>query len=461
MGRLHTSRSVLRFHPFSMIRATCGKKRRAFWGCWCAALMILLPSAMQAADDANPCLACDREMRKTFESIQAWRRVHNGEYPADIAELKLAGLLPPTGGICPEVLRESAGASAAHGGISSRADSADPPGTYEYEMSAKVDQYENDKMDLPADAKPYTRQDLKAVLLRRPFFEQVPILRCSSHRAVEPKGIPHDETAFRNLTVEGKVYWSGSCWEQCWLDDVPLCAREDNVLFGLKGPPFYTDRAPTLPQALDLRKWSCSFGDQAWWWDSPMFQERIERQKAANLHAFFQENHGRVLTLDGLDWWVDGLVQLQGRISSNIETLYEAPGLKAFVWQKTGVPVARTFTRAAWLQGTVWAANAGETVGWLVWHYSDGSSAQVPIVYGTNTARFWAEPSQIEGEQHFPEPVWRFHEEKEAVGRERWLRIYRQEWSNPRPETEVASLDFVSNPACQAAPFLIAVDILP
>jgi hypothetical protein len=409
-------------------------------------------------DETNACLACDREMRKTFESIQAWRRLHNGQYPPRIADLKQAGLLPPNGGICPEVLRESPGASATHGGISSRTDFGDPPGIYEYEMSAKVDQYDDDKLYLPSDAKPYTRQDLKSALLRRPFFEQVAILRCSSHRAVKPKEFARDDTVFRNFTTTGNIYWSGWYWEQCWLDDVPLGARDANVLFGLKGPPFHTDRTPTLPQALDLRKWSCTFGDDAWWWGAPVFQENVERQMAANLQPFFQEDHGRVSTLDGVDWWLDGLVQLDGRIKQRGETKYDASELHGFVWQKTGLTVGRVFARATWLQGTVWTANAGETVGWLVWHYADGDTQKVAIVYGQNTARFWAEPSQMEGEKNFLEPVWRFHQHKEAVGRERWLRIYRQEWINPRPNIEVTSLDFISNPACRAAPFLIAAD---
>ena len=416
------------------------------------------PPPVRAGDDTNLCLACDRQMRKVFESIQAWRRLHNGQYPPGLADLNFAGLLPSTGDICPEVLRESPGASAAHGGISSRADSADPPGMYEYDLSAKV---EDDAFFLPADAKPHTRQDLKTILLRRPFFEQVPILRCSSHRAPAPAKFAGEDDVFRNLTVDGNVYWSGLYWEQQWLDDVPYCARGANVLFGLKGPPFYTDRAPALPQALDLRKWSCAFGDQAWWWDFPMFDEGDQRQVAAGLRPLFQENHGRVLTLAGTDWWLDGLVQLQGRVRQKGETIYNAPGLEAFAWKKTDVAVGRRFKSATWLQGTVWTAEAGETAGWLVWHFSDGDTERVPILYGHDTARFWAEPAQKAGEKNFAEPVWQVHEDAQAAGRERWLRAYRQTWVNPRPAMAVASVDFVSNPACRAAPFLIAINVLP
>jgi hypothetical protein len=428
---------------------------------WPLSLLITALPILGRADTAPPCLACDREMRKTFEAIQAWRRLHDGRFPGRLADLKTAGLLPVDCAICPDVLRERHGASAARSGVSSSADAADPPGTYEYELSGKVRKSQSDRMFLPDDAPPYTRQDVKTALLRRPFFEQVPILRCSSHREAAPAQFTAKDEGWRNLTVEGKVYWSGRYWEQLWLDDVPYCARDANVLFGLKGPPFHTDRAPTLAGALDLRKWSCAFGDHVWWWTYPMFEQEPNRQVAAHLRPFFQEDHGRVLKLNDTEWWLDGLVQLQGRISSDQQSLYTAPGRLTCAWKKTGAEVGRAFRRASWLQGTVWTAAAGETVGWLVWHYADGATERAPIIYGRNTARFWAEPRQIENEKDFVEPVWRFHETKEAVGKERWLRIYRQEWVNPRPEVVVASLDFVSNQDCPAAPFLIAVNVVP
>jgi len=429
----------------------------------CASLALLALSQIPAFAELDPaCRACDRELRKTLEAIQAWRRLHNGAYPEYIADLKLAGMLPADGGICPEVLREHGGASATQVGIiRSAADFADPPGIYQYEMSAKVDKYAIEKPYLPANALPYTSQDIKSALLSRPFFEQVPILRCLSHRDAAPKQFTGPGDAYRNLTVEGKVYWSKLYWEQLWLDDVPYCARESMVWFGLKGPPFYADRAPTLACALDLRKWSCAFGDHAWWWTLPMFDVGTNRQFAAHLRPFFQENHGRVLRLDETDWWLNGLVQLQGRTMRKGENIYNAPGMEAFAWKKNGAVVGRKFGRAAWLQGTVWTATPGDTTGWLVWHYAGGDTERVPIIYGRNTARFWIYNRNIQARRESVEPVWRFHESKADVYQDRWLRIYEQDWNNPRPEAMVESLDFVSNPDCRAAPFLIAVNVYP
>lgn len=426
-----------------------------------ALLAVLLFGGSASAAGDNPCLDCDREMRKTFDAIQAWRRLHHGRYPDRLVDLKQAGLLPSDRAICPDVLRERIGGNAAHREVSSRSEAGDPQGTYEYELSAKVLKSGGERIYLPSNAPSYTRQDVKAELLRRPFFEQIPILRCSSHRAVAPPPFAGADDVRRNATVAGSIYWSRTFWEHLWLNDVPYCARDANVLFGLKGPPFYTDRTPVLPEALDLRKWNCAFGDHAWWWTYPMFEEGVNRQTAAHLRPFFEENHGRSIKVAGTQWWIDGLVQLQGQVLPSGRNHYSAPGMEAFVWQKTGVSVNRTIRGASWLQGTVWVGRNDEPAGWLVWKYADGAEERVPVIYGKTTARFWGDAKQIEGESGFPDPVWKHHETTEAVGKERWLRLYQQHWTNPRPDIIVTILDFVSNRESPAAPFIIAVNVTP
>ncbi|HXJ58827.1 MAG TPA: hypothetical protein VNU68_19380 [Verrucomicrobiae bacterium] len=423
--------------------------------------LLLLAGELAAAEADALCRDCDRQMRKTFEAIQAWRRVHGGRYPARLVDLKTSGLLPADGAICPDVLQERLGADAAHSDTTSRHRLGDPADVYEYEMSATVDLRGQDRLYLPEGAPSYMRQDLKAELLRRKFSEQVAMLRCSSHRAVAPPPYEGRANVRRNITVEGKIYWSGRLWEQLWLEDVPYCARDANVLYGLKGPPFHVDRAPAFAEALDLRKWSCAFGDHPWWWTHPIFDERPNRQTAPHLRPFFQEQHGRAITLGSNHWWLNGLVQLQGQVSNLPADRYRAPGMEAFVWKRTGVQVNQQIEGATWLQGTVWTAAEGDTVGSLVWHYSNGGEETVPIIYGKTTARFWAQPAQIEQEKGFLQPVWSHYEDENKERRERWLRIYQQEWRNPRPDLLVTTVDFVSNQQCPAAPFLVAATVIP
>jgi hypothetical protein len=423
---------------------------------WFGALIEL---ASSPASNSVQCLQCDRQMRRTIEAIQAWRRMHEGHYPGRLADLISSDLMQAGGAICPEVQNESAFGDGSHRLASSRLDGGDPAGTYEYEMSDKVLKSRFERRWLPPDSPEYTRQDLKSDLLKRQFSEQVPLLRCTSHRDPGILQAADEGKIWRNATFEGKIYPSAEFWETLWLDQVPYCAREVNVLFGLKGPPFHTEIAPALPQALDLRRWSCAFGDHPWWWTFPMFEEEPNRQMAAQLKPFFEEKHGRSVTIRDEQWWLDGLTQLQGRIVSSRKDVYRGPGMEAFVWQKKGIALPGTIKGASWLQGTVWTAPVGEIAGWLVWHYKDGQSERVPLIYGQSTARFWGDLKQIDEEKDYPEPVWKHHESFEAVGKERWLRVYRQSWVNPRPEAGMATLDFVSNTNSMAAPFLIAVNI--
>jgi len=265
----------------------------------------------------------------------------------------------------------------------------------------------------------------------------------------------------RNLGFSGDTYWSAWYWELIWLADVPYCARESMVLFGLKGPPFYVDQAPALPAALDLRRWSCGFGDHPWWWTVPLFDERPNSQLAPDLKPFFREQHGRVLEVQGEDYWINGLTQLQGRISSHERDRYRQSRRQAFVWERLGLPVDRTFKRASWLQGTLWVAPTRDVVGWLIWHYADGLTERAAVAYGADTARFWADAQQLKDEAGYPEPAWKHHQSVEEVMRERWLRLYKQSWDNPRPDVPVKSVDFVSNTNSPAAPFIVSINVFP
>jgi hypothetical protein len=254
-----------------------------------------------------------------LESLQAWRRLNQGRYPERLADLKNAGLMPSGGAICAGVRGEAEGADSSHRLATSRIEGGDPSAAYEYELSEKVAKSRLEARWLPLGSPRYTRLDVKRELLRRPFFEQIPILRCTSHRTSAPEQFRTNDTPWLNLNVEGRVYWSGKYWEELFLADVPYACRDANVLFGLKGPPFHSGHEPTLEAALDLRPWSCAFGDHPWWWTIRCSTKPANRDAAPHLRPFFEEKHGRVATLRKTQWWLDGLVQLQGRVGKESE----------------------------------------------------------------------------------------------------------------------------------------------
>jgi hypothetical protein len=400
-------------------------------------------------------------MRKLEESLQAWRRGHRGNYPERLVDLADAGLMPFVNGFCPNLRHELLSSDARHSMATSRRPGADPAGFYEYELTPNDHKSATEADYLPPGTPAYTRRDIKLELLRRPQADQVPLLRCSSHRAEAPEPLRKTDKPIRNASYTGDVYWSGEYWEIHWLSDVPHCERDSIVLFGLKGPYFYVDKPPAMATALDLRSWSCAFGDHPWWWTVPLFVPRPNHEYAPQLRPFFAEKHGRTLRLGSREYWINGLTQLQGNISTNRDDLYHQAIRQSFVWERSGLGVAKKFRTASWLQGTIWMARFNDTAGWLIWHYRDGTAERVPITYGKTTARFWGDSDQIATEKNFPEPVWKHHETAEEVGKERWLRLYEQSWDNPHPDLEVATLDFVSNRESPAAPFIVSINVYP
>ncbi len=425
-------------------------------------LGVLLPLLSWGGDSDT--LPCDREMRKTIEALQAFRRQNEGHYPDSLSELTRHGYLQLRDATCP-MNRQGDGSDEERADyISSRRLGGDRSGLYEYEMSDQVSLDKPSHIYLPANPPRFTRAQLKGELLRRAFAEQVPLLRCDHHRPPFPLAwLPKDSR--RNATATGMVYWSGLFWERIWVADVPATSRDLNVFYGLEGPPFYVDHAPSLDGAMDFRSWSSGFGDVSWWWELPYFDEDSNKQRTPNLGPFFKDQHGVVRELAGTSWWINGLVQIQSQF-------FETPGLNKYHQPSSqdhptarfNLGVHRRFNSVRWLQGTLWVDSFGEPVGFLVWRYENGTVESTPIRYGIDVARFWCDDLQKGDEQlvrDFVVPVWSERQSREQVGIERELRLYQQSWTNPHPELEVTTLDFVAATNSPAAPFLVSMKVTP
>ncbi len=407
-------------------------------------------------------LQCDRAMRKTIEAMQAFRRQHSGEYPDSLGQLVRLGYLQPGDASCPVSTPPNNDENGHVALISSRRAGGDRSEMYEYEMSTNVLLLDSGRLYLGANPPVHTRRQLKQQLLSRPFAEQVPLLRCGEHGSDVPTGW-QEEGVQRNATAFGTVYWSGDYWEKVWVADVPGPSRDISILFGLKGPPFYVDQKPALEGALDLRRWSNAFGDVAWWWEYPYFDEGANRQTTPSLKPFFSDRNGKTSAVGEKSWWINGLVQLQGRIYDHAqEDKYHKPNFSDFPSERRDLPVGQQFRTASWLQATLWEGDFREIVGWMVWHFEDGLTETIPIRYGEDTGRFWADDQQWQNEVdngHFPKPIWLVRQTAEESVQPRYLRLYQQNWTNPRPTIHVQSLDFISNTNCAASPILVSVHL--
>lgn len=87
-------------------------------------------------------------------------------------------------------------------------------------------------------------------------------------------------------------------------------------------------------------------------------------------------------------------------------------------------------------------------------HYRDGQQAEIPVIYGEQI-RLWRLRSDSKRETSKAFEAWTG---SNPVAGD--IRIFKSTWENPRPEEEIAAIDFVSLQR-KAAPFLIAVTAEP
>jgi hypothetical protein len=108
--------------------------------------------------------------------------------------------------------------------------------------------------------------------------------------------------------------------------------------------------------------------------------------------------------------------------------------------------VNRRAASLLFLHTALWTDRAGHAIGCYRVHYADGTSVEIPLVYGVNIVS-WTDRRSISGAAR----VW----EGRTRGDER-IALHRLQWDNPHPEKAIASIDLVSN-RTEAGLVLLAV----
>jgi hypothetical protein len=154
-----------------------------------------------------------------------------------------------------------------------------------------------------------------------------------------------------------------------------------------------------------------------------------------------------------------------------------------------GVPVRQTVRRLQLLLGTTGREAEGKVIAKLVWHYADGGQRESDVVYGRHVRDWWrvhdpsptmtqarvgwegTSPGATDGSIGYhaansgTKPGFSFDSNQLTTalppgviepGKE--VRLYVASWDNPRPESEVASLDLVSA-MTQSGPFVLAITV--
>ncbi|MDR1281914.1 MAG: hypothetical protein LBK99_13985 [Opitutaceae bacterium] len=114
------------------------------------------------------------------------------------------------------------------------------------------------------------------------------------------------------------------------------------------------------------------------------------------------------------------------------------------------IPVNRARLRALYFLHTAAWGVPGH-IGHYTLHYADGTTADLPLDIGKNTANWWTGHTPGEDSRPWPIRVTNTLNGKPAW---RYLRVW--EWQNPKPDTPVRSIDFVSDGSRQT-PILVAL----
>jgi hypothetical protein len=159
----------------------------------------------------------------------------------------------------------------------------------------------------------------------------------------------------------------------------------------------------------------------------------------------------------GIPFDVEGKLQLCGL--SSIKAGRKLPG------RVKNIAIHAKGARLNLLHGASAAQTLGNKIARLIVHYQDGSQTEIGIVAGDDVLDWWGPLYNTEaGNQRHPRSqltvlAW--------AGSNPWiqkrspdssLRLYRTTFSNPHPELEISSVDYVSTMS-QAAPFLIALTV--
>jgi hypothetical protein len=150
--------------------------------------------------------------------------------------------------------------------------------------------------------------------------------------------------------------------------------------------------------------------------------------------------------LGGVNFDVRGVVQLSPGYAT-----HPAP---AFPTHVERIEIRQRLTRIHFLHGCIDRVAPGTAVARYVVHYTDGERVEIPVVYGQEVRDTVFNPDSPT-EAANASIVWRGISDTTPNGRVS-LRLFHFAWTNPRTDTEIQQLDFMSAPSA-SAPFLVAI----
>jgi hypothetical protein len=128
--------------------------------------------------------------------------------------------------------------------------------------------------------------------------------------------------------------------------------------------------------------------------------------------------------------------------------------------QISGIPIAQKCSLIAFLQGAYLGFKRNDTYGRLVIHFQNGHTETVPLAFGKDLAvsELSAVPPGFDWVMHNAASL---AESIPSNGESpRNFVFYIKKWTNPFPDKDVTTIDFVPSPGI-ADPFLVAITVRP
>jgi len=150
--------------------------------------------------------------------------------------------------------------------------------------------------------------------------------------------------------------------------------------------------------------------------------------------------------LDGLPFHVDGRIVVFGQSQVNWDNRGKpklAEGSNGGYPDKLGIPVARKFEELHLIHATYWPDVEGETIALIRLNYTDGTKAELPILYGGHVRD--CQRIRTEESETMSDPgtkiIWRG---PGVASFKSTQRAFKSLLANPNPEKEVKTMDVIS-----------------
>jgi len=380
-------------------------------------LLSLSPAGLIAAEGAgdDDTDACKKNLANLYKAIKAYR-ADNKDLPPWLSDLVPRYLKDPNALVCPVVKRTG---EVKNFGIE------DPKisNSYTYEFA---------DTPIPQVIQGGSNHTMKEWKRRQMGLigSKVPMVRCHHHNPV------------LNLSFDGRIYESDGGWEAALKDEVDPGDLTPQRLFAadaIKGISSRVQseipvRDPKTPANLiDLTKYYNAALTESWHRNSPS-------EPVASDLSWLPRG---IQKFGDVEFDTRGLIQLSSRTLSH----------PRFASSVKNIKVDQKAKRLHFLMGTGWSAPEGSPVASFIIHMANGQQQQFNLLYGTHITD-WVSQDMDPRDTKTSMLAWSGR--SPATDSQSLLHIFKTQWTNPSPEENITSVDFLGSNG-DPAPFLIAI----